>query len=115
MARFYAADIISCLVTTNNLSLLPRLLIKDGWFHTGDIGSYTPDGFLKITDRKKEIFKLSSGKYIAPQVIETKLKELEYIEQAIVIGENEKFASALVVPNFYHLHKWSRPASYYFS
>lgn len=87
--------------------LTAEAIDKNGWFHTGDIGSYTPEGFLKITDRKKEIFKLSSGKYIAPQVIETKLKELEYIEQAIVIGENEKFASALVVPNFYHLHKWS--------
>lgn len=78
----------------------------EGWFHTGDIGIFEEGTFLKITDRKKEIFKLSAGKYIAPQVIENKLKESFFIEQAMVIGENEKFASALISPNFGFLHDW---------
>jgi long-chain acyl-CoA synthetase len=78
----------------------------DGWLHTGDIGVFEDGKFLKITDRKKEIFKLSSGKYIAPQPIENKLKESIFIEQAMVVGENEKFASALVSPNFMYLHNW---------
>lgn len=73
---------------------------KDGWFHTGDIGVMEDGRFLKITDRKKEIFKTSGGKYIAPVMIENKLKESPFIEQAMVIGENQKFASALLVPSF---------------
>lgn len=77
----------------------------DGWFHTGDIGEMT-DGFLKITDRKKEIFKTAGGKYIAPQVIENRLKEILMVEQIMVIGENRRFPSALVVPNFEALKKW---------
>lgn len=80
---------------------------KDGWFHTGDIGELIDGKFLKITDRKKEIFKLSSGKYIAPQMIENKCKESIFIEQIMVVGENEKFASALISPNFNHLHFWA--------
>ncbi len=79
---------------------------KEGWFHTGDVGILDEGIFLKITDRKKEIFKLSGGKYIAPQMIENKLKESFFIEQAMVIGENEKFASALISPNFDYLHDW---------
>jgi len=86
--------------------LTAEVIDSDGWFHTGDIGVFVEGTFLKITDRKKEIFKLSSGKYIAPQPIENLLKESEFIEQAIVIGENEKFASALILPNFYYLHSW---------
>lgn len=78
----------------------------EGWFHTGDIGVFIESKYLKITDRKKEIFKLSSGKYVAPQVIENKFKESFFIEQLMVIGENEKFASALIVPNFQYLHNW---------
>jgi long-chain acyl-CoA synthetase len=78
----------------------------DGWFHTGDVGILVDNKYLKITDRKKEIFKLSSGKYIAPQVIENKLKESFFIDQAMVVGENEKFASALISPNFPFLHNW---------
>ncbi len=78
---------------------------EDGWFHTGDIGTLV-DGFLKITDRKKEIFKLSTGKYVAPQVLENRLKESFFIEQAMVIGENEKIAAAILVPNFDTLHFW---------
>jgi long-chain acyl-CoA synthetase len=78
-----------------------------GWFHTGDIGTLVDGKYLKITDRKKEMFKLSSGKYIAPQVIENMLKESIFIEQAMVVGDNEKFASALISPNFDHLHFWA--------
>lgn len=79
--------------------------IKDGWFHTGDIGKIE-DGFLFITDRKKEIFKLSGGKYVAPQVVENKLKESNFIEQVMVIGENQKFTAALIAPDFVFLHNW---------
>ena len=75
-----------------------EMIDADGWLHTGDIG-YLQDGmYLKITDRKKEIFKLSSGKYIAPQVIETMLRESAYIDNAFVFGANEKFASAIIIP-----------------
>lgn len=75
-------------------------VIKDGWFHTGDIGEFLEGKFLKITDRKKEIFKLSAGKYIAPMAIENKMKESPFIEQMMVVGSNEKFAGALIVPAF---------------
>ncbi len=80
---------------------------EEGWFHTGDIGMMVDGEFLKITDRKKEIFKLSSGKYVAPQLIENKFKESIFIEQIMVVGENEKFASALISPNFKYLHFWA--------
>ena len=77
-----------------------EIIDADGWLHTGDIG-YLQDGqYLKITDRKKEIFKLSSGKYIAPQVIETLLRESEFIDNAFVFGANEKFASAIIIPSY---------------
>lgn len=78
----------------------------EGWFHTGDIGTMVEGRYLKITDRKKEIFKLSTGKYVAPQVIENRLKESYFIENAMVIGENEKIAAAIIVPNFNSLHFW---------
>ncbi|MCD4770017.1 MAG: long-chain fatty acid--CoA ligase [Bacteroidales bacterium] len=81
-------------------------VLKDGWIHTGDIGTILEGRFLKITDRKKEIFKLSSGKYIAPQMLENRLKESLFLEQAMVIGENEKFASAIIMPNFTFVHDW---------
>lgn len=77
-----------------------EVIDEDGWFHTGDIGTIVDGKFLKVTDRKKEIFKLSLGKYIAPQVVETKLRESVFVDNAMVIGENEKFASALIVPSF---------------
>jgi long-chain acyl-CoA synthetase len=86
--------------------LTAEVIDKDGWFHTGDIGIIEDGRFLRITDRKKEMFKLSAGKYIAPQPIENKLKESLFIEQAMVIGENEKFTSALLSPNFAFLHDW---------
>jgi len=78
----------------------------DGWFHTGDIGKFEQGKFLVITDRKKEMFKLSNGKYIAPQVIENKLKESFFVEQAMVVGENEKYVSAIISPNFSFVHDW---------
>lgn len=87
--------------------LTAEVIDEEGWFHTGDIGVLIDGKFLKITDRKKEMFKLSSGKYIAPQVIENKMKESFFIENAMVIGENEKFASALISPNFEFLHNWA--------
>lgn len=71
----------------------------DGWFHTGDVGTMVDNKFLKITDRKKEIFKNSAGKYISPVQLENKLKECRFIEQCMVVGEGEKFVSALVIPN----------------
>jgi long-chain acyl-CoA synthetase len=86
--------------------LTAEMIDSDGWLHTGDIGVIENGKFLRITDRKKEMFKLSAGKYIAPQVIENKLKESAFIEQAMVIGANQKFASALLSPNFSFLHDW---------
>lgn len=86
--------------------LTAEVMDENGWFHTGDIGVLDEGKYLKITDRKKEIFKLSGGKYIAPQMIENKLKISNLIEQVMVIGANEKFASALISPNFPLLHDW---------
>jgi long-chain acyl-CoA synthetase len=90
----------------NNPELTAQVIDSDGYFHTGDIGVFDENEFLTVTDRKKEIFKLSNGKYVSPQVIENKLKESLLIDQVIVIGENEKFASALISPNFTQLHNW---------
>lgn len=84
-----------------------QVIDEEGWFHTGDIGKLIDGKYLKITDRKKEIFKLSSGKYIAPQLIENKLKDSLLIVDSIVIGENEKFTSAIISPNFNYLHFWA--------
>jgi long-chain acyl-CoA synthetase len=87
--------------------LTREVIDEDGWLHTGDIGIMVEGRYLKITDRKKEMFKLSSGKYIAPQVIENKLKESIFIEQVMVVGENQKFASAIISPDFNLLHNWA--------
>jgi long-chain acyl-CoA synthetase len=87
--------------------LTAEAIDTDGWFHTGDIGMFVAGKYLKITDRKKEIFKISSGKYIAPQVLENKLKESFFIDQVMVIGENQKFASALIAPDFQYLRNWA--------
>ncbi len=86
--------------------LTKEVIDSDGWLHTGDIGTFVDGTFLKITDRKKEIFKNSGGKYISPQMIENKLKESFFIEQLMVIGENQKFTSALIAPNFRFLHDY---------
>ena len=83
-----------------------EVIDAEGWFHTGDIGIIEEGRFLKITDRKKEIFKTSGGKYITPQSIENKLKESRFIEQAMVIGENQKFPAAFIVPAFVFLKEW---------
>ena len=82
-------------------------VMKDGWFHTGDIGEFIEGKFLKITDRKKEIFKTSGGKYIVPQAMENKFKESRFIEQIMVIGESRKFPAALVVPCFAFIKDWA--------
>jgi long-chain acyl-CoA synthetase len=86
--------------------LTKRAFDEDGWFRTGDIGHIEEGKFLMVTDRKKEIFKLSNGKFIAPQVIENIFKELPMIDQIMVIGEHEKFASALISPNFKYFDDW---------
>ena len=82
-------------------------VIKDGWFHTGDIG-VIEDGFLRITDRKKEMFKTSGGKYVAPQLLENAIKGSRFVEQVIVIGESRKHPSALVVPDMVALEEWCK-------
>ena len=87
-------------------TLTKSVMDKQGWFHTGDVG-YLEDGlFLHVTDRKKEIFKLSSGKFIAPQLLENRIKESLFVDQVMVVGEHQKFASALLVPNFAFLKEW---------
>lgn len=85
-----------------------EVIDSDGFLHTGDIGRLVDGKYLQITDRKKEIFKLSLGKYVAPQVIENMLKESPYIQNCFVIGENQKFASAIIIPDFEHLHHWAK-------
>ncbi len=85
-----------------------EVFTEDGWFMTGDIGEIDADGFLKITDRKKEMFKTSGGKYVAPQVMENKFKESRFIEQIMVIGEGEKHPAALIVPTFEFVFEWCK-------
>lgn len=82
--------------------------IVDGWFLTGDIGMMVDDRFLKITDRKKELFKTSGGKYVAPLPVENKLKESPFIEQVMVVGPERKFVGALIIPSFPNLRDWAR-------
>jgi long-chain acyl-CoA synthetase len=86
--------------------LTAQVISEDGWFHTGDIGVWVEDKFLKITDRKKEIFKTSGGKYVAPQPIENKMKESPFIEQMMVVGADQKFTGALIVPSLPNLTEW---------
>jgi long-chain acyl-CoA synthetase len=87
--------------------LTAECIDKEGWFHTGDIGIWVDNKFLKITDRKKEIFKTSGGKYVAPQPIENKMKESPFIEQMMVVGAERKFAGALIVPALSYLREWA--------
>ncbi|MFA9191744.1 long-chain fatty acid--CoA ligase [Flavobacterium sp. FZUC8N2.13] len=87
---------------------LTNEVITDGYFHTGDIGNMDPDGFLKITDRKKEMFKTSGGKYIAPQLIENTMKQSRFIEQIMVIGEGQKMPAAFIQPNFDFIIEWAK-------
>jgi long-chain acyl-CoA synthetase len=84
-----------------------EVLTDDGYFHTGDIGEIDADGFLKITDRKKEMFKTSGGKYIAPQILENAFKQSRFIEQIMVIGDGEKMPAAFIQPNFDFIKDWA--------
>jgi long-chain acyl-CoA synthetase len=86
-------------------------VLKDGWLYTGDIGQWVDGKFLKIIDRKKEMFKTSGGKYIVPQQLESKIVESSLIEQVMVIGESRKFPAALIVPNYANLLEWSKNSS----
>ena len=88
--------------------LTAEVIDPDGWFHTGDIGMMSEDRFLKITDRKKELFKTSGGKYVAPLPIENRLKESIYVEQVMVVGAERKFVGALIIPSFPNLEDWCR-------
>jgi long-chain acyl-CoA synthetase len=92
----------------NNQEATAEVLTEDGWFHTGDIGQFVEGDFLKITDRKKEIFKTSGGKYIAPQLMEIRFKESHFVEQIMVIGEGEKHPSAIVQPDFTFLKSYCK-------
>jgi long-chain acyl-CoA synthetase len=80
---------------------------EDGWFRTGDIGELDEDGFLQITDRKKELFKTSGGKYIAPSRIEQMIRSSKFVSQAVLVGDRRKFPSALIVPNFEMLESYA--------
>lgn len=82
--------------------------IKDGYFHTGDIGEIDSEGFLKITDRKKEMFKTSGGKYIAPQLIENAMKQSRFIGEIMVVGDGEKMPGAFIQPDFEFVKKWAK-------
>lgn len=82
-------------------------VLKNGYFHTGDIGEIDSDGFLKITDRKKSMFKTSGGKYVAPQLIENAMKQSSFIEQILVVGDGEKMPAALIQPNWEWINQWS--------
>jgi long-chain acyl-CoA synthetase len=82
-------------------------VLKNGYFHTGDIGEVDSDGFLKITDRKKSMFKTSGGKYVAPQLIENAMKQSSFIEQILVVGDGEKMPAALIQPNWEWINQWS--------
>jgi long-chain acyl-CoA synthetase len=85
-----------------------EVIDAEGWFHTGDIGEFVEGKYLKITDRKKEIFKTSGGKYVAPQLIENRLKESIFIEQAMVVGDGQKFPAALLVPEVETVRKFCK-------
>lgn len=91
---------------------LTNEVIKDGYFHTGDIGELDNDNFLKITDRKKEMFKTSGGKYIAPQIIENEMKQSLFIEQIMVIGDGEKMPAAFIQPSFEFIKEWAKRKNY---
>ncbi|MDX5449067.1 MAG: AMP-binding protein, partial [Bacteroidota bacterium] len=88
--------------------LTAQVIDEDGWFHTGDIGEMVEGEYLKITDRKKEIFKTSGGKYVAPQIMENAFKESHFIENIMVIGEGEKHPAAFIQPDFAFLRSWCK-------
>jgi len=90
-------------------------VIKDGYFYTGDKGEFDQDGFLKITGRTKEMFKTSGGKYVIPPLLEGELKQSLFIEQVMVVGENEKMPAAIIQPNFEYLSGWAKENSISYS
>jgi long-chain acyl-CoA synthetase len=92
----------------NNEEATKEVFDDEGWFHTGDIGDFVKGNFLRITDRKKEMFKTSGGKYIAPQVMENRFKASRFIEQIIVIGADQKFPAALIVPGYDFVREWAK-------
>ncbi|MBX0289465.1 long-chain fatty acid--CoA ligase [Hymenobacter sp. HSC-4F20] len=92
----------------NRPDLTAEVIDAEGWMHTGDIGEFVQGKFLKITDRKKEMFKTSNGKYVAPQPLESKISESPLVEQVMVVGEGEKYAAALLVPAFAELRAWAK-------
>ena len=95
--------------------LTKEVIDSEGWFHTGDVGIVEPEGQLRLTGRIKEIFKTSFGKYISPEMIENKFKESEFIDTIVVLGENQKFAAAIIVPDFEHLKLWCKKNNVEFS
>lgn len=99
----------------NNQTATDEVMDEEGWFKTGDIGELEKGTFLKITDRKKEIFKTSGGKYIIPQVMENKFKESRFIEQVMIVGESQKFPAALIVPNIHFIKEWAQRKAIDFS
>jgi long-chain acyl-CoA synthetase len=99
----------------NNKTATDEVMDEEGWFKTGDIGELEKGTFLKITDRKKEIFKTSGGKYIIPQVMENKFKESRFIEQVMIVGESKKFPAALIVPNIHFIKEWAQRKAIDFS
>jgi long-chain acyl-CoA synthetase len=99
----------------NRPDLTAEVMDSEGWFHTGDIGMFVDGEYLKITDRKKEIFKTSGGKYIAPQPMENKFKASRFIDQIMVIGENQKHPAALIVPEFIFCKDWCKRKGLNFS
>ena len=84
------------------------MFTDDGWFRTGDIGTIDEDGFLRITDRKKELFKTSGGKYIAPQPLEQLIKGSRFVNQVVLVGNGRRFPAALIVPNWEQIESYAR-------
>ena len=89
-----------------NQELTNEIIDKNNWFNTGDIGQFNDSRFLKITGRKKEMFKTSGGKYIIPTLLENELKQSRFIEQVMVVGEGEKMPAAFIQPNFEFVQEW---------
>jgi long-chain acyl-CoA synthetase len=92
----------------NHPDVTAGVMDDEGYFHTGDIGEIVNGKFLKITDRKKEIFKTSGGKYVAPQPVENKFKGSSFIENVMLVGDNRNFVAAIIIPEFNHLESWCR-------
>ena len=107
MQRYSSKQVCQAPVT-NRPEETSAVFTSDGWFKTGDIGQFDDEGFLKITDRKKELFKTSGGKYIAPSPIEQMIKGSRFVSQVVLIGNDRKFPSALIVPSFEQLESYAK-------